>query len=177
MYIAEDLYLDSNKLTSTIPSAVVSLSHLGMPLWYHVYIAILSEYQVLANASLEHLFLHKQMLNGTIPTEFGLATSLSKHPCCLTRLQRASITWFAHIFAFLSLPRDTAEVALFDNMLSGTVPTELSGLPLLGMSCNWWCFLIDLASFMRLTAFCKPPPLSWQRSWSCIKTLSRVPLS
>jgi hypothetical protein len=31
-YIAEDLYLDSNKLTSTIPSAVVSLSHLGMPL-------------------------------------------------------------------------------------------------------------------------------------------------
>jgi hypothetical protein len=31
-YIAEDLYLDSNKFTSTIPSAVVSLQHLGMPL-------------------------------------------------------------------------------------------------------------------------------------------------
>ena len=81
---------------------------------------------------LEHLSLHKQMLVGTIPTEFGLATSLSTYPCCLTRLQRFSVK-SAHI-AFLSLPRDAAEVALFDNLLSGTVPTELSGLPLLGTS-------------------------------------------
>ena len=79
---------------------------------------------------LEHLSLHKQMLSGTIPTEFGLATSLcTSHVVCHVCSDLALKS--AHI-AFLSLPRDTAEVALFDNFLSGTVPTELSGLPLLG---------------------------------------------
>jgi hypothetical protein len=133
--ITENLYLDSNDLTSTIPSQIVSLPHLGTP-----HSLSFSSVSIKSSRNcavvLEHLSLHKQMLVGTIPTEFGLAMSLSRFLYCLT-------IW-SHIIShshFLLLPCNTTEeVYLYENSLTGFVLTELS---LLSKS-SWPIFILDI---------------------------------
>jgi hypothetical protein len=106
--------------------------------WYAVYCD--------ANDSIEHLFLANNKLNGTIPNELGLLSNLSESSIVWLLVVR--IVWSCVFFIVLScllvIFHSTARLSLWDNSLTGTIPSQIALMSNLGESSVVWLLVVRI---------------------------------
>jgi hypothetical protein len=147
------LGLSANSLTGMIPSEVGLMSNLGESsvVWLLVLMIVLScvffivlSCLLVIFHSTDTLYLSLNSLTGTIPTEVGLLTKLSKWSVVwlLVVMIVLSCVFFIALSCLLVIFHSTEELSLRDNNLVGTIPSQLGLLTKLSKSSVVWFLVV-----------------------------------